>query len=65
MPTVGLQAVGNVLQAIYPLINQYLSGSAIADHITDKHSRERLHRLQFFSPKNSAVGAKNSPQRGF
>ncbi|WP_335203178.1 hypothetical protein [Nostoc sp.] len=53
------------MQAIYPLINQYLSGSAIADHITDKHSRERLHRLQFFSPKNSAVGAKNSPQRGF
>ena len=65
LPTVLLQAVGKALQAIYPLISQWLSGSAIAHHLAANHSIVRLHRLQFFSRKNSAVDAKNSRQSGF
>ncbi|MBD2243235.1 hypothetical protein [Nostoc sp. FACHB-888] len=49
----------------YRLNTQWLSGSAIAHHLAANHLITRLHRLQFFSPKNSAVGAKNSPQNGF
>ncbi|WP_143873959.1 hypothetical protein [Nostoc sp. 'Peltigera malacea cyanobiont' DB3992] len=65
LPTVHLQAVGNPLQVIYRLNRQWLSGSAMAQYLTVSPSIVRLHRLQFFSPKNSAVGAKNSPRTGF
>ncbi|MFN6484611.1 MULTISPECIES: hypothetical protein [unclassified Nostoc] len=65
LPTVRLQAVGNALGVNYSLNKQHLGGSAIADHMTDNHLRVRLHRLQFFSPKNSVVGAENSLQSGF
>lgn len=65
LPTVRLQAVGKAIHVNYRLDKQYLGGSAIADHITDNHSIVRLHRLQFFSPKNSAVDAENIRQSGF
>ncbi|OYD90580.1 hypothetical protein CDG76_30620 [Nostoc sp. 'Peltigera membranacea cyanobiont' 210A] len=55
LPTVRLQAVGKALQVNYRLNEQYLGGSAIAHHIADNQSIVRLHHLQFFSPKNSAV----------
>ncbi|MEH2438399.1 MAG: hypothetical protein V7K25_30075 [Nostoc sp.] len=65
LPTVHLQAVGNALQINYRLNKQWLSGSAIAQYLADKHSKVCLHRLQFFSAKFSAVDAENSPQGGF
>ncbi|MEH2224410.1 hypothetical protein [Nostoc sp.] len=65
LPTVHLQAVGKALQVNYRLDKQYLDGSAIAHHLAVNRSIVRLHRLQFFSPKNSGVDAKNSPQSGF
>ncbi|MHC5751516.1 MAG: hypothetical protein ACYTXF_13010 [Nostoc sp.] len=65
LPTVRLQAVGKAFEPTYLLINQYLKGSAIAHHLAANHSIVRLHRLQFFSPKNLAVDAKNSSQSRF
>ncbi|MEH2404148.1 hypothetical protein [Nostoc sp.] len=64
LPTVRLQAVGKAIHASYRLNNQYLSESAIAQHIADNYSMVRLHRLQFFHAKNSPVDAKNNCQSG-
>ncbi|MBN3907667.1 MAG: hypothetical protein HWQ35_14235 [Nostoc sp. NMS1] len=55
LPTVRLQAVGNALQVNYRLNRQWLSGSAIARHLTANQSIVRLHPLQFFRAKISAV----------
>ncbi|MCC5619135.1 hypothetical protein LC605_29450 [Nostoc sp. CHAB 5836] len=65
LPTVRLQAVGNAFGGNCRLNKQHLSGSAIAHHLAANHSIVRLHRLQFFRPKNLAVDAKNSYQSGF
>jgi hypothetical protein len=65
LPTVRLQAVGKALQVNYRLNRQWLSGSAIAHHLTDNQSRVRPHRLHFFSAKISAVDGENYPQSGF
>jgi hypothetical protein len=59
LPTVDLQAVGNVLGINYRLNSQYLGGSAIAQYITANRSIVRLHHLQFFSPKIFAVYSQN------
>ncbi|MDM9580897.1 hypothetical protein [Nostoc sp. GT001] len=60
LPTVHLQTVGKAIHVNYRLDKQWLSGSAIARLLTANRSRVRLHRLQFFNPKNLAVDAKNS-----
>ncbi|MCC5620681.1 hypothetical protein [Nostoc sp. CHAB 5715] len=61
LPTVCLQAVGNAIHVNCRLIDQDLSGSAIAHHLITNHSQVRLHRLQFFNPKIFAVdGEKRS-----
>ncbi|MEH2437384.1 MAG: hypothetical protein V7K25_24640 [Nostoc sp.] len=65
LPTVYLQAVGNALELNYSLNKRHLGGSVDAHDIGDNYSRVRLHNLQFFSAKFSAVDAKNSRQRGF
>ncbi len=65
LPTVRLQAVGKAFQVISRLNRQWLSGNAIAQYIATTPSILRLHRLQFFSTKNSSVDAENIRQSGF
>ncbi|MEH2287181.1 hypothetical protein [Nostoc sp.] len=65
LPTVRLQAVGNAFLTNYRLIKQCLGGSAIAHHFNTNHSQVRLHRLQFFTPKNSTVDGEKYSQKEF
>ena len=55
LPTVRLQAVGNAIHVNCRLIDQDLSGSAIAPCIVDNYFKACLQRRQFFRAKILAV----------
>ncbi|MHC5825161.1 MAG: hypothetical protein ACYT04_57255 [Nostoc sp.] len=53
------------IQVNYRLDRQWLSESAIAQHIAATQPINRLHRLQLFSPKSFDCRHQNHPQRVF